>query len=35
VTSVPSQATFTVGPDGIAVALDTEELGHLDRVADE
>jgi hypothetical protein len=34
VTSIPSQTTFIVGPDGVAVGFDIEDLGHFDRVAD-
>jgi CubicO group peptidase (beta-lactamase class C family) len=31
-TSIPSQATFVVGPEGTATALETEDLGFLERV---
>jgi CubicO group peptidase (beta-lactamase class C family) len=35
VTSIPSQMTFTVGPDGLAVGFDHEELGRFERVITE
>jgi hypothetical protein len=35
VTLIPGQATFVVGPEGTATAVETEDLGRLERVADE
>jgi CubicO group peptidase (beta-lactamase class C family) len=35
VTNVPDQTTFTIGPDGIAVAFENEGLGRFDRVGED
>lgn len=32
VTTVPSPLTFTIGPDGIAMAFESEDIGRFDRV---
>lgn len=35
VTSIPSQTTFILGPDGLAVGFENEDLGRFERVSNE